>query len=595
MRDVLPEILLHIRRHKAAYGAGFLALLVTNCAGLVCTRVETSALGHLARATLGDGGMRSLLWRSIAVFLAATAVQALARWAWRMLFISTSNRIARSMRMDLYAHLGRLPLAFFHRTPTGDIMSRGTNDLESSRQMLGHGVLMAVDTLFYLLAVPPLLVWFSPVLSLCVFGTLPFIFLVTRYCQKRIDQRWRALQDQLAVISSKVQESASGVRVVKAYNQEESEIRAFRGLTDAYYEKEMSLTRIHAVFGPLIVSMARADIAITLAVGGWLIHAGRLSIEDFLSFLFFQGHLIWPLMGTGHVIAVFQQGAVSLKRLREILDAPEESRAPAAGLPAAEAVPKGEIELRSLSFTYPGADRPALSGVSLRIRAGSTVALVGSVGAGKTTLVSLIPRLFEPPRGTLLVDGVDVLDLPMEGLRRAVGFVPQNAFLFSDTVRENIAFSDPAGIAAEKVEWSAQVSRLAGEIERLPKRYEQLLGERGVNLSGGQRQRATIARSLLARSRILILDDCLSSVDLETEHAILEELRPLMRRATTLWVTHRVLSTRGLDRIVVLDAGRVAEEGTFDALLRKGGIFAQLVRRQRLERSLDLDAEAARP
>lgn len=462
-------------------------------------------------------------------------------------------------------------------------MSRGTNDMDAVRMMLGPGILIAIDTLFYLAVVPPLLLVTSPRLSLWVFAMLPLLYFAVRYFQRRVEARWTDVQAQLSVISAKVQESTSGARVVKAYGQEESESREFGRLLDDYFGKQVALNRVQSVFNPLLVGLARSGIVVILGFGGWLVLGGEIGFAELVRFIFFLDLLVWPMMGLGHVIALLQQGTVSLRRLNEILNEKEEAYVPTPG-PAAPGISRGAIEIRNLTFSYPSARRPAVSGVSVSIPSGSTVALVGPVGSGKSTLAHLLPRLYDPPRGTVFVDGRDVLDYPLQDLRRAVGFVPQNPFLFSDTVRENIAFSDPSSIPEADVAWAARVAQFAGEVERLPRRYEEMLGERGVNLSGGQRQRATIARALLVRPKILVLDDCLASVDLETEHRIMEELAPLLAQTTCLWVTHRVLSTRGVDLILVLSGGRVAEQGTFEELSRAGGIFAQMVKRQTVER-----------
>lgn len=574
-----------LRAHRGAYLAGVLALFVTDMAGVYATHVKTDALARFGGldAPGGDGTRREIAW-ICAFFLGATLLQAVGRYFWRMFFLVASHRIARELRGSLYEKLGRLPLGFFHRTPTGDIMSRGTNDMDAIRMMLGPGVLIAIDTLFYLAVVPPLLFMTSPRLSLWIFLMLPVLFFVVRHFQKRVETRWTDVQAQLSVISAKVQESTAGARVVKAYGQEEAEGRDFGRLLDDHFGKQVALNRVQSVFNPLLVALARGGIAVILGFGGWLVLGGQIGFAVLVKFLFFLDLLVWPMMGLGHVIALLQQGAVSLRRLNEILNEQEEAYRPAPGGAAPGAIARGAVELRDLTFSYPGSRRPALAGVSAVIPAGSTVALVGPVGSGKSTLAHLLPRLYEPPRGTVFVDGIDVLDYPLQELRRAVGFVPQNPFLFSDTVRENIAFANPAGIPQTDVAWAARVAQFAEEVERLPRRYEEMLGERGVNLSGGQRQRATIARALLVKPKILVLDDCLASVDLETEHRIMQELAPLLKQTTCLWVTHRVLSTRGVDRILVLDGGRVAEQGTFAELAGAGRVFAQMVKRQTVER-----------
>ncbi len=575
-----------LRAHRGAYLAGVLALLVTDLAGIFATHVKTDALARFSGLSgLGEDAARRELVRVCAFFLGATLLQAAGRYFWRMFFLVASHRIVRELRGTLYGKLGRLPLGFFHRTATGDIMSRGTNDMDAVRMMLGPGVLIAIDTLFYLAVVPPLLFMTSPRLSLWIFLMLPVLFFIVRFFQTRVESRWTDVQAQLSVISAKVQESTAGARMVKAYGQEEAESRDFGRLLDDYFGKQVALNRVQSVFNPLLVALARSGIAVILGAGGWLVLGGEIGFAEFVRFLFFLDLLVWPMMGLGHVIALLQQGTVSLRRLNEILNEPEEAHLPVSGIaPPPGAIARGAVEIRDLTFSYPGVRRPALAEVTVSIPPGSTVALVGAVGSGKSTLAHLLPRLYEPPRGTVFVDGVDVLDYPLQELRRTVGFVPQNPFLFSDTVRENIAFTDPAGIPQTDVAWAARVAQFAEEVERLPRRYEEMLGERGVNLSGGQRQRATIARALLVKPKILVLDDCLASVDLETEHRIMQELAPLLKQTTCLWVTHRVLSTRGVDRILVLAGGRVAEQGTFAELAASGGIFAQMVRRQTVER-----------
>lgn len=577
-----------LRRHKRSYFLGTLALLATDLAGIYSIVIHTRVLADLERVTRagtlpqGYASMGRYLVAMSALFLGAIVLQAAARYYWRVFFLMATHRIARALRVSLYDKLGRLPLSFFYRTPTGDIMSRGTNDLDATRMMLGQGILLSVDTAFYLLVIPPILFHTSPGLSLWIFAMLPILFAVVRFFQKRVEARWTEVQKQLSVLSAKVQESTSGARVVKAYGQEVAECRAFDRLLDDLFAKQVSLARVQSVFNPLLVFLARACLAAVLAFGGARVLRGEMAFAELVRFLFFLGQLVWPMMGLGHVIAVIQQGVVSLRRLNEILNEREETARPAGG--GVRAAPsEGRIDVRGLTFFYPGSARAALSGVSLEIPPRRAVAIVGAVGAGKSTLASLVPRLFDPPRGTVFVDGRDVLEYALADLREAIGYVPQTPFLFSDTVRENIAFADPAGIPEPDVVWAARAAQFADEVERFPRRYEQMIGERGVNLSGGQRQRATIARALLGRPRILILDDCLASVDLETEHRILQALKPLLRQTTCLWITHRVLSTRWVDEIVVLAEGRVVERGTFGALARRDGPFARMVRRQTVE------------
>lgn len=518
------------------------------------------------------------------ILLAIAVVAGLFRYWMRQAVIGISRHVEYDLRNDLFAHLQTLPLQYFQRTRTGEIMSRATNDLSAVRMMLGPGVMYLVNTAVVAVVSIGFMLAISPRLTLYSLLPLPLVSFVVWFFGDRIHRRFEEIQAQFAAISARVQENLAGVRVVRAFAREGGEMDTFRELNREHLARNVRLIQTSGLFHPSLGFLSGLAALLGLYLGGREVIAGHITLGEFVAFTVYLAMLNWPMVALGWVISLFQRGTASLRRLAEILDTVPEI----ASVPGAATLERcrGEIEFRDLTFTYPGAGVPALEHVSLRVPAGHTVALVGRTGAGKSTLLALLGRVFDPPRGTVFVDGLDVRDADLHALRARISAVPQDTFLFTATVHDNIAYGVESA-SREEVATAARVAGLDEDVRGFPSGFDTLVGERGITLSGGQRQRATIARALLRRAPILLLDDCLSSVDTHTEDAILHGLRREMAGRTTLIVSHRVSTVRDADRIVVLDQGRIVEEGVHDELLALGGHYADLHRKQQLEEELE--------
>ena len=505
------------------------------------------------------------------------------RFWMRQQVIGVSRKIEYDLRNDLFAHLQSLPLQYFQRARTGEIMSRATNDLSAVRMMLGPGVMYLVNTVVVALVALGFMVAISPRLTLYALLPLPLVSFSVWFFGDRIHRRFETIQARFAAISARVQENLAGVRVVRAFARERHELDDFHTLNRQYLADNLALIRTSGVFHPALGFLSGLAALIGLYLGGREVVAGRITLGQFVAFTVYLGTLNWPVFALGWVISLMQRGMASMARILEILDVAPEITSP---LDAARPASHGGVEVRGLTFTYPGATHPALRDVSFTARPGEMVAIVGRTGSGKSTLLALLPRVFDPPPGTVRIDGEDVRRFDLEALRARIAYAPQDSFLFSATVAENIAYGAPEA-GEEQVMHAARVAGLAGEIAAFPRGLGTLVGERGITLSGGQRQRATIARALLRGTPLLLLDDCLSSVDTQTEESILHALRGETRGRTTLLVSHRVSTVRDADQILVLDEGRVIERGTHDSLLAAGGSYAALYREQQLEEEIE--------
>lgn len=501
----------------------------------------------------------------------------------RRILINMSRHIEYDMRRDFYAHLVHQPLSFFHDHRTGDLMARGTNDLAAVRQLAGPMILYTMQTIFVVLIILPLMLRISVKLTLLLFVTMPLVSLTVKIIGQQVHTRFEKIQDFFAQISARAQENFSGVRVVRAYAQEGPEINAFASLNRQYAERNLSLVRISALMRPMMQFLIGVGFVLIIWVGAPLAVKGEMTLGQFASFNLYLTRLIWPLIALGYVVNLYQRGTASLKRINAIQSIrPEIDDSSTARAQPAIA---GKIEFRDLTFRYRATGEPVLTDVNLSISAGQTVAFVGRTGSGKSTLANLIPRLIDADPGTVLIDGVPIRDYPLGQLREAIGYVPQETFLFSDTLAENIAFGVPDATLAD-IEWAAQVAGLADDIRDFPKGFDTLVGERGITLSGGQKQRTAIARAVLRRPKVLILDDSLSAVDTFTEEKILSGLREVMQDRTSIIVSHRVSTVRYADLICVLDDGRLVERGTHAQLMARGGEYAELYERQLLEEEL---------
>ena len=568
-----------LARYRGGLTWGIACVVISNLIALAQPQVLRYAVDDLYKGVTAEK-----LGRYALGLLGIGIVAGLFKYWMRRAVIAISREVEYDLRNDLFAHLQRLPAAYFQRERTGEIMSRATNDLAAVRMMLGPGIMYLVNTVVVALVSIGFMLAISPRVTLFALLPLPLVSLCVWYFGERIEVRFEAIQERFARIAARVQENLAGVRVVRAYAREASELSDFRTLNLDYLAQNLALIRTSGFFYPALAFLSGAAALLALYLGGRAVIGAQITLGQFVAFTVYLGMLNWPMVALGWVINMFQRGAASYRRIEAILDAPVEI----ASAPEARRPPRcaGEIEFRHLTFTYPGDERAALRDVSFRVPAGARVALVGRTGSGKSTLLGLVPRLFDPPPGTVLLDGEDVRTLDLAWLRGRIAWVPQDTFLFSATVAENLAYGR-VDANAEEIEHAARAAGLDGDIARFPEHYETRVGERGITLSGGQKQRAAIARAVLLDAPVLVLDDCLSSVDTETEERILRGLADEMRRRTTLIVSHRVSAVRDADLIIVLEDGAVAERGTHDSLQALGGRYAELCRAQQLEEELE--------
>jgi len=546
--------------------------------------------GGIDRVLRKGGTTQSLIVYPLLI-LAAASLQGMFRYFWRVNIFGFSRRVERDFRAVVFSHILKLPLSYFQHNKTGDLMSRLTNDMQAMRELLGQGTLMVIDTavvisgsLFFMLAIDPVLTFWSLL-------SLPLISLSVRFFGKHIFQWSREAQQHLSSLSAYVQEDLAGIRVVQAYAQEENQISGFNRLSAAYRRKNLQLAALWAILWPLMRLFTGIAAAIVLWLGGQKVMQGTMTLGEFVAFNGYLGMLTWPVMAVGQLVNQYQRGTAALSRIVEILDTPvapgcrQDYQGGEQSLLGGSI--QGRVEITNLSFAYGNQASPSLNGISLTIPAGSTCGIIGDTGAGKSTLVHLLLRLFEPPRGAICIDGSDITRIPLARLKEAIGFVSQDIFLFSNSIRENIIFGRQDADLAE-IEESARVAQLLPTIRELARQYDTLLGERGVRLSGGQKQRTALARAIIKNPPLLILDDAFSSVDTETEEQILTELRRFMAQRTTILISHRISTVRGADLIVYLRGGEIIERGTHEELLAKQGAYYRLYRRQQLAREVEI-------
>lgn len=578
LRPLFPYML----RYRRGWIAGGIFAICSNGIWILFPEVIRRAIDDMTKH-LSYQGILFYAGLLIAIAVAKGIFLFLTRWV----LIGISRDIEYDIRNDLFRVVAKQSASYFQEHRTGDIMARATNDLSAVRMLLGPAIMYSLNTLLFTVGALVFMVRISPWLTLFAFAPLPAASILVQYFGRRIHDRFERIQAMYSDISAQVQENVAGARLVRAFAQEEAEIRSFENVNHEYVRRALRLVRLMGMLWPTLQFMLGISLVIVLLVGGHEVISGRISVGAFVAFTTYMVMLTWPVIALGWVVNLVQRGTASVTRIHEILTA--EPSISDATLPAepppAESPIQGDIEFRNLTFRYHPDAAPVLRDINLRIPAGSSLAIVGPTGSGKTTLVSLIPRLFEAERETLLVDGRSIMDYPLEKLRQAIGFVPQESFLFSDSIRENVAFGAPSA-SEESIVEATKAARIHEEILGFHKGFDTLVGERGVTLSGGQKQRTAIARAIVRNPRVLVLDDALSSVDTYTEEQILHELAELMRGRTTIFISHRVSTVRHAERIAVLVHGRIVELGTHDELIERNGYYTQLYEKQMLEEEL---------
>jgi ATP-binding cassette subfamily B multidrug efflux pump len=578
LRQMSP-LFAYMRRYRWGYVWGTLSCIATNAVWVFFPQVLKRAID-----LLGKGATKQMILVFAAELVAIAAVKGVFLYAQRWILIGISRDIEFDLRNDLFRHLEKQDSGFYQKYRTGDVMARLTNDLNAVRMLLGPALMYSANTLFLTVGALFFVLRISPWLTLVALAPMPIISILVQYFGVRIHDRFERIQASFSEISSQAQENYSGARLVRAFAREESQIGLFERLNQLYIARSLRLVQLMGMLWPTLEFVLGLSMVITLLAGGHLVLAHKITVGDFVAFNTYMVMLIWPIIAVGWVVNLFQRGTASVIRIDELMrtEPAIDDRSADRSLPT-EAPLRGEIEFRHLNFSYH--ETSVLQDVSLKIPAGSTLAIVGPTGSGKTTLVSLLSRIYDAPEGSLLIDGRPVREYPLAMLRHNIGMVPQETFLFSETIRENLTFGATQATPEQMLD-AAEAAHIRAEFEEFPNGFETLVGERGLTLSGGQKQRAAIARALLRRPAILILDDALASVDTYTEERILSGLGQYTAASTTILISHRVSTVRNADQIAVLDHGRVVELGRHDELLALDGYYAGLFQKQQLEEEL---------
>jgi len=568
-------------KYKNRIFLGLIALIIVDGLQLILPRIIKYTVDGINRGKVSPSAL--IKFALFIIFL--SLIIAIFRFCWRYLILGTSHKIRELLRNRFFSHLQDLSFNFFNNAKTGELMALATNDILAVRRAVGIGIVIFTDTIFLTIGALIMMFRINVLLTCYALIPLPLLSITTFLIGKILNIRFKSVQDAFAKLTDNVQENLAGIRVVKAFVQESFELYNFKTHNQFYLSKNMQLVKIWGAFFPLLMLLAGSSTAIVLFWGGRQVIINVLSLGDFVAFTLYLGILTWPMMGIGFVVNIFQRGAASMGRINAVLN----EKAEIEDSPDAKEITEfftGSIEFSNISFRYSEELPYVLKGINLKIGANEQLGIIGRTGEGKTTLVNLIPRVFEPEKGKVLIDGRDVRDYRLKDIRRRIGFVPQDSFLFSLSLKENICFGKP-DISMEKIIKAARIAQIYDEIMMLPDGFDTVIGERGVSLSGGQKQRVAIARALVLDPNILILDDALSSVDTETETKITEELIPFMQQRTTIIITHRIPSIKDIKRIIVFGDGNIKEDGNHSELLALGGIYKKLYEKQILLAKLE--------
>jgi ATP-binding cassette, subfamily B, multidrug efflux pump len=578
MFEKLRPLVPYLRRYWKSLAWGGVAIVLYNVIKVLLPLVIGHAIDDMQHGITES----KVLYHALRLLLIA-ALSAIFLYICRQVIIGASREIEFDLRNDIFANLERQSPSYYHTHRTGDIMARTTNDLNAVRMLLGPAIMYSANTIVFTAAALPFMYRISPKLTFFAFVPLPMASVLVQYFGARIHRRFERIQAMFSDVSAKAQENFAGARLIRAFAQEEAEIASFETANLEYIKRSLYLVRLMAMLWPTLEFVLGLSLMITLLVGGHEVVSHRISVGQFTAFNVYMVQLTWPMIAVGWVVNLFQRGTASVVRIDELL----KQKPDIADAPTATDIPvNGDIEFRNLTFAYPNAP-PVLHNVNLRIPAGTSLAIVGPTGSGKSTLVGLIPRLHDASPETVLIDGQPIRNFKLSNLRRSIGFVPQETFLFSDTIHQNIAFGRPDA-SLEEVQEAATIAHISTEILEFPKGFDTEVGERGLTLSGGQKQRTAIARAVIRDPRILILDDALASVDTYTEERILSGLKQNMEGRTTVFISHRISTARNADQIAVLVAGRIAELGTHDELITRNGYYTSLFEKQRLEEELSI-------
>jgi len=568
-----------IKEYKKYFIFGTIALIVVDVINIVPPLLIKEAVDTLT----SDGSLTKIAYIS-GLYIIISFVQGAGRYFWRVYFIGTSFRCEYDLRMAFFKHIETLSQSFFRKYKTGDMMSRATNDLTAVRMAVGPGLLIGLDAMFYFILIPPIVIYLSPKLALYTFLPLPLMPYFAYKIKNTIDKRFRVVQEQFSNISEKAQENISGIRVVKGFNMAKQEEKTFAGLCSDFVKKNLSLAFTQSFLGPVFEYITYLGIIILLLIGGNMALEGTITLGTLIAFQRYISKMVWPMTAVGWCLSLYQRGRASMKRVDEIMDKSPEIITTKSSIKDIQLT--GKIEFRNLSFRYNGNEENILQDTNLVIAPGQKVAIIGPVGCGKTTLVNLIPRILPAENNRIFLDDIDINEIDVKELRRHIGFVSQDTFLFSEKIRHNITFGKPAQSDEQRVKELAHTAMISREIEALPEGYDSYLGERGINLSGGQKQRISIARALAINPRILVLDDCLSGVDARTEEAIIKNITGAGSGRTLIVVTHRIPAIKEFDHIVVMQKGKIVDKGVHRQLSEREGLYKSLYEKEAIRESL---------